>query len=73
VELTLMAVTLAIFGDAWRGAGRLPGLLLGGLAVGLAESVVVTTAGPLWRELVVAGLLLAVLLARGPALSPRAR
>ncbi|MGH7318038.1 MAG: branched-chain amino acid ABC transporter permease, partial [Candidatus Rokuibacteriota bacterium] len=41
VELTLLAVTLAIFGNTWGGKGRLSGLLLGGLAVGLSESLVV--------------------------------
>lgn len=59
-ELTLLAITLAILG----GVGRLRGLLLGGLAVGLVESMALTWAGPRWRELVVAMLLLGVLLAR---------
>lgn len=64
VELTLLAVTLAILG----GIGRLSGLLVGGLAVGLAESLTLAWAGPRWRELVVVGLLLGVLLVRARGL-----
>jgi branched-chain amino acid transport system permease protein len=67
VDLTLLAITLAIFGGTVGGAGRagpLGGLLLGGLLLGLTESVTVSWAGPRWRELVAAGLLLGVLLAR---------
>lgn len=60
VELTLLAVTLAILG----GVGRLPGLLLGGLLVGLAESLTLAWAGTRWRELVVAILLIGALLVR---------
>lgn len=69
VELTLLGVTLAILG----GVGRLPGLLGGGLLVGVAESLVLVWAGPRWRELVVAALLLAVLLARSRGLPTGAR
>ena len=64
VELTLLAITLAIFGNVWGGVGRLPGLLLGGLAVGLTESLTLAWAGARWRELVVAALLLGALLVR---------
>jgi branched-chain amino acid transport system permease protein len=69
LELTLLAVTLAILGDARRGG--LTGLVLGGLALGLTESLVILWAGPRWRELVVAGLLFAVLWTRGSALEGR--
>jgi branched-chain amino acid transport system permease protein len=72
VEITLLAVTLAILRDAWgegfSRAGGLAGLLAGGLAVGLTESLVMAWAGPRWRELVAALVLLAVLVARGRAL-----
>lgn len=64
VELTLLAITLAIFGGTWERLGPLGGLLAGGLLVGLVEALVLAGAGPRWREPVVAALLLAVLLAR---------
>lgn len=64
IELTLLAITLAILG----GIGRLPGLLMGGLALGLAESLTLAWAGPRWRELVVVGLLLGALLVRARGL-----
>lgn len=64
VELTLLAITLSILG----GVGRLSGLLLGGLLLGVTESLTLTWAGPRWRELVVAGLLLLVLLVRSRGL-----
>jgi branched-chain amino acid transport system permease protein len=64
IELTLSAVTLAIFAGGFPAAGPLGGLLVGGLAIGLLESLTLAWAGPQWREAVVAGLLLAVLLAR---------
>jgi branched-chain amino acid transport system permease protein len=60
VELTLLAIVLAI----WAGAGRLPALLLAGLAVGVVEAVTVAATGPAWREPVIALLLLVSLLAR---------
>lgn len=67
-DLTLLSVTLAILG----GIGRLGGLLVGGLGIGLAESLTIAVAGPRWRELVVAGTLLGVLVARGGGLgAPR--
>ena len=68
-DLTLLSITLAILG----GIGRLPGLLVGGLGIGLAESLTIAAAGPRWRELVVVGTLFAVLVARGGGLgAPRA-
>lgn len=66
VEVTLLAVTLAILAGASDGVGRLPGVLPAGLLVGLAESLAVAWAGPRWRELVVVALLLAVLVVRAP-------
>jgi len=71
LELTLLAITLAILGSAVRRGAPLGGLLAAGLAVGLAESLTLAWAGPQWRELVVAGLLLGVLVARGPAAERR--
>ncbi len=70
VELTLLALTVAIFGSAFSRAGPLGGLLLGGLAIGLLESLTLAWAGPRWRELMVIGLLLGVLLARRRGLDP---
>ena len=67
VELTLLAITLTFLGQAWGPGRQLPGLLVAGLAVGLVESGVIASAGPQWRELVVAALLLAVLLWRTPS------
>jgi branched-chain amino acid transport system permease protein len=72
VDITLLAVTLAILRQAWgetasRGGG-VAGLLAGGLAVGLTESLVMAWAGPRWRELVTALVLLGVLVARGRVL-----
>jgi len=66
VELTLLAVTLALLGQAWGARRQLPALLGAGLSVGVAESLVLVSAGPQWRELVVAALLLGVLIARAP-------
>jgi branched-chain amino acid transport system permease protein len=71
VELTLLAITLAILGGAWGRGRPLLGLLAAGLAVGLLEALTLAWAGPRWRELVVAGLLLAVLLARPRGLERR--
>jgi len=67
VELTLLAITLAILG----GIGRLPGLLIGGLGVGLIESLTLAWAGPRWRELVVVAALLGALLVRARGLGAR--
>lgn len=73
IDLTLLAVTLAVLGRAWGGRAPLLGLLGAGLAVGLVEALTLAWAGPRWRELVVAGLLLAALLARPRALAPGRR
>jgi branched-chain amino acid transport system permease protein len=70
LELTLLGITLSIVGAAFRGT-TLGGLLFGGLAIGLLESLTVAASGPQWRELVVAGLLLGVLLVRGPVAMER--
>ena len=66
VELTLLAIILVILG----GIGRLSGLLLGALALGLTEALTVAFTAPRWRELVVALLLLGALLARPRGLLP---
>jgi branched-chain amino acid transport system permease protein len=66
VELTLSGVTLALLGQTWARRRPLPGLLAAGLTVGLAESAVIAAAGPQWRELVIAALLLVILLVRAP-------
>jgi branched-chain amino acid transport system permease protein len=66
VELTLQAITLALLAEAWGARRRLPALLGAGLAIGVAESLVLVSAGPQWRELVVATLLLGVLVVRAP-------
>ena len=83
IDLTLLSITLAILGGiggggiggggiGGGGVGRLPGLLAGGLGIGLAGSLTITVAGPRWRELVVAGFLLGVLVTRGGGLgAPR--
>lgn len=65
VELTLLAIALAILG----GVGRISGLLLGGLLLGVAESLALTWAGPGWREAVVAGFVLLLLLLRSRGLA----
>jgi branched-chain amino acid transport system permease protein len=72
IDLTLAAITLAILAGGFPAAGPLGGLLVGGLAIGVLESLTLVWAGPRWREAVVAGLLLAVLLAR-PAERDRGR
>jgi branched-chain amino acid transport system permease protein len=64
-EITLLAITLAI----WAGIGRMRALLLGGIALGVAEALTVAVAGTGWREPALALLLLASLLARGGALA----
>jgi branched-chain amino acid transport system permease protein len=64
MELTLSAITLALFASGFPAAGPLGGVLAGGLAIGLVESLTLAWAGLPWREAVVAGLLLAVLLLR---------
>ena len=64
-ELTLLAITLAI----WAGIGRMRALLLGGVALGVVEALTVAVTGTGWREPALALLLLASLLARGGALA----
>ena len=66
VDLTLLAITLAILG----GVGRVGGLLAAGLTVGLIEGVTMATVGPRWRELGVTLVLLGALLVRARGLDP---
>jgi branched-chain amino acid transport system permease protein len=65
VELTLLAVTLAILG----GVGRVGGLLAAGLVLGLVEALTLVTVGPRWRELAVTLTLLGALLLRSRGLT----
>jgi branched-chain amino acid transport system permease protein len=65
VDLTLLAVTLALLG----GVGRVGGLLAAGLALGLVEGVTMAALGPRWRELAVTLALLGALLARSRGLA----
>lgn len=67
LEATLIAVTIAIF----AGVGRIRGVLLGGWLLGLAESLAAYTIGASWRELISAGLLLALLIFRPQGLFAR--
>jgi len=67
LEATLLAVTIAIF----AGVGRIRGVLLGGWLLGLAESVAAYTIGASWRELISAGLLMALLICRPQGLFAR--
>lgn len=60
LEVTLIALVLTIF----VGVGRVGGLLLGGVLLGVAEAVAVFLAGAAWRELVSVTLLLVLLRAR---------
>jgi branched-chain amino acid transport system permease protein len=66
VDLTLLAVSLAILG----GVGRVGGLLAAGLAVGVVEGLTMATLGPRWRELAVTLTLLGALLVRSRGLDP---
>ena len=65
VDLTLLAITLAILG----GVGRVGGLLAAGLALGLVEGVTMAALGPRWRELAVTLTLLGALLVRSRGLT----
>jgi branched-chain amino acid transport system permease protein len=65
VDLTLLAITLAVLG----GVGRVGGLLAAGLALGLVEGLTLATVGPAWRELAIALTLLGALLVRSRGLS----
>jgi branched-chain amino acid transport system permease protein len=70
VELTLLAITLAVLGQAASIRQPLLGLLGAGLAVGLVEALTLAAGGPRWRELAVAVLLLGALLARPREIEP---
>ncbi|MBI4588304.1 MAG: branched-chain amino acid ABC transporter permease [Candidatus Rokubacteria bacterium] len=65
IELTLLAIVLTI----WAGVGRLRSVLVAGVLLGVIEALTVAWSGPRWRELVVALLLLASLLARSGGLA----
>jgi branched-chain amino acid transport system permease protein len=69
-ELTLLAITLTVLGQAARRRQPLLGLLGAGLAVGLVEALTLAAGGPRWRELAVAVLLLGALLARPREIEP---
>lgn len=58
IELKGLAVIIV------GGMGSLPGAMVGGLLVGLAEVFAVTYVGSSWRDVVAFGLLFAILLAR---------
>lgn len=62
---TLTAIVLTIFG----GVGSMGGLLVGGLLLGLAESMAAWAGGALWRDLTSLGLLLVLLRWRGAGLA----
>jgi branched-chain amino acid transport system permease protein len=64
VDLTLLAITLALLG----GTGRIGGLLVAGLGLGLAEGLAMAVLGPRWRELTVTLALLGALLVRSRGL-----
>lgn len=65
VDLTLLAIVLAI----WAGVGRLSGVLAAAILLGVVEAVTVAWTGPRWRELAVAVILLGSLLARSRGLA----
>ncbi len=67
LEATLIAVTITIF----AGVGRTRSLLVGGWLLGLAESWAALALGASWRELVSAGLLILLLVARPRGLLAR--
>ena len=58
VELKALAVIIV------GGLGSLPGALIGGLILGLAEVYAVNTVGSSWRDMVAFGLLFLVLIIR---------
>jgi branched-chain amino acid transport system permease protein len=64
---TLIAIILTIF----AGVGRIRTLLLGGWLLGLVESATIMSVGSSWRELVAAGVLLALLAIRPEGISAR--
>lgn len=59
-EATLIAIIITIF----AGVGRIRGILLGGWALGIAESLTVYILGTGWRELVSSLVLISLLLLR---------
>jgi branched-chain amino acid transport system permease protein len=65
IELTLLAIVLTI----WAGVGRLRSVLVAGILLGVIEALTLAWSGPRWRELVVALILLASLLARSGGLA----
>jgi len=67
IEATLIAIIITIF----AGVGRIRGILLGGWALGIAESLAVYVLGIGWRELVSALLLISLLLLRPEGIIPR--
>jgi len=67
MEATLIAIIITIT----AGVGRTRSLLLGGWLLGLAESLAVLLIGTSWRELISAGILLAILLWRPEGISSR--
>lgn len=66
-EATLIAIIITIF----AGIGRVRGILLGGWALGIAESSAVYVLGTGWRELVSALLLISLLVLRPQGILPR--
>jgi branched-chain amino acid transport system permease protein len=67
IEATLIAIIITIF----AGVGRIRGILLGGWALGIAESLTIYFLGTGWRELVSALLLIFLLLLRPEGILPR--
>jgi branched-chain amino acid transport system permease protein len=67
IEATLIAIIITIF----AGVGRIRGILLGGWALGIAESLAAYALGIGWRELVSALLLITLLLLRPEGIIPR--
>lgn len=66
-EATLIAIVITIF----AGVGRIRGILLGGWALGVTESLSVYLLGSGWRELVSAVLLISLLVLQPEGLLPR--
>ncbi|MGA7874877.1 MAG: branched-chain amino acid ABC transporter permease [Desulfoferrobacter sp.] len=67
IEATLIAIIITIF----AGVGRIRGILLGGWALGIAESLTVYSLGTGWRELVSSLFLISLLLLRPEGILPR--
>jgi branched-chain amino acid transport system permease protein len=64
----LRAFTVVVIG----GLGSLPGTIYGGLIVGLVESIGAVTIGPQYRDLVVFGVLVIILIVRPNGLFKKA-